>query len=67
VAACGPSANVDFPSDLPPDPGSARLRFPTRHRIEFDDTEDAVVDQRNDKPTRPVRLSRTPNIPIRGA
>jgi hypothetical protein len=59
----------DVPSDLPPNPGSARLRSGagTGHRGEFADTEDAVVDQRNDKPTRPVRLSRTPNIPIRGA
>jgi len=51
-AASGrPAADVDFPSDLPAAPASARLRSPSRHRIELDDTADAIVDPKSDRPT----------------
>jgi hypothetical protein len=53
TAASGPTADVDFPSAFPPRPESAPPDSApdTADALKFDDTEDAVVDQQNNKPT----------------
>jgi hypothetical protein len=42
MTALGRLRTLIFPPDIPPNLGSARLRFPSRHRIDFADTEDAL-------------------------
>lgn len=61
-----PTADVQLPRCLPPDPATGRLRSQGRHRtppktrdtadaLKLDDTEYVVVDPKNDRATRPTR------------